>query len=93
MTAVSSGTPLILSLLSLVVSLVVGVGGVLMARENLQRQIQVAARETWMREFRKHAVAFISSFAALRDHERTHAALDPEREKRHAELNDALLIP
>jgi hypothetical protein len=86
----ASGTPLILSILSLVVSLVVGVGAVLMARANLQRQIQVASREAWKREFRERAVAFVSSFSALRDYERTHAIHDPER---HAELDDALLTP
>jgi hypothetical protein len=66
MTASSAGTPLILSILSLVVSLVVGVGAVLMARANLQRQIQVAAREAWMREFRERVAQFLT--AIMNDH-------------------------
>ena len=47
------GTPLILSVLSLMVSLVVGGGAVLMARANLQRQIRAASREAWMRDIEK----------------------------------------
>jgi hypothetical protein len=56
----ASGTSLVLSVLSLVVSLVVGVGALLMARANLQRQIQVTAREAWMREFREKVSAFLT---------------------------------
>jgi hypothetical protein len=66
MTAAPSGTPLILSVLSLVVSLVVGIGAVLMARANLQRQIQAAAREAWMREFRENVALLLTSENATR---------------------------
>ena len=64
MTAASSGTPLILSVLALVLALVSAVGSiaaVLMARANVQRQIKVAAREAWLREFREQAAQFLTS--------------------------------
>ena len=32
----------------------------LMARANLQRQIQAAAREAWMREFREQVALFLT---------------------------------
>jgi hypothetical protein len=67
MTAASPGTPLILSILSLVVSLVVGGGAVLMARANLQRQIQAAAREAWMREFREKVSILSAAKQALEE--------------------------
>lgn len=54
-----SPAPLILSVLSLVVSVVVGIGALLVARANLHRQIQVAAREAWMREFREKVSVFL----------------------------------
>ena len=89
----ASGTPLILSILSLVVSLVVGIGAVLMARANLQRQIQVTAREAWMREFREQVAALLSAYASYREHVRTHTTDDPDKERRLAEINDEMLTP
>ena len=88
-----TGTPLILSILSLVVSLVVGVGAVLMARANLQRQIQVAAREAWMREFREKVAVLLASARLLeREHARGGPFVrpglggDPEKERRLADI-------
>ena len=37
--------------------------GPLVARANTQRQIQVTAREAWMREFREHVAQFIAGTA------------------------------
>jgi hypothetical protein len=89
MTATSpSGTPLILSILALVVSLVVGIGAVLMARANVQRQIQVTTREAWMREFREQVAGFLDHFEVYQKRSNwlscsnTATTLD---EKRHAD--------
>jgi hypothetical protein len=57
MIATASGTPLVISVLALGVSL----AAVLVARANLQRQLQVAAREAWMREFREQVAQFLTS--------------------------------
>ena len=62
-----AGTPLILIVLSLGISFLAAMGSiaaVLMARANLQRQIQVAARETWIREFREQVVTLMAAKAA-----------------------------
>ena len=74
MTAASpAGTPLILIVLALCISFLSAVGSiaaVLMARANLLRQIQVTAREGWMREFRKQVAEFCGLEVARRKHER-----------------------
>jgi len=60
----ASGTPLILSVLAVGISFLSALGSiaaVLMARANLQRQIVVAAREAWMREFREQAAQHLTS--------------------------------
>lgn len=71
MTAASpAGTPLIISFLALDVSFLSAVGWIattIMARVNLQRQIQVASREAWMREFREQVAAILSGHAAFRE--------------------------
>jgi ABC-type sugar transport system permease subunit len=85
----AAGPFLVLSVLSLVVSLVVGVGAVLMARANLQRQIQVAAREAWMREFREQVAALLTSFAAIEDDMKDFLSERGRDEKRHAEIESA----
>jgi hypothetical protein len=68
MTAASpAGTPLFISELSLVISLLAAVGWIataFMARLNLQRQIQVASREAWMREFRERVAQFVASIVS-----------------------------
>jgi hypothetical protein len=50
------GTPLTLSVLSLVMAIL----AVLVARSNVQRQIQVTAREAWMHEFREQVATALS---------------------------------
>jgi hypothetical protein len=84
MTAASSptGTPLFISELSLVISLLAAVGWIataLMARVNLQRQIQVAAREAWMREFREQIAAFLAHDGAIEGLAINRAAYSDER--------------
>jgi hypothetical protein len=60
MTATSpSGTPLIISILSLVVAIL----AVFVARSNVQRQIQVTAREAWIREFREQVATLLANGA------------------------------
>jgi hypothetical protein len=79
----------LLSILSLVVSLL----AVLVARENMRRQLKVAAQETWVREFRSQVADLISRSDALRNYGITinhTTGGDPEKEKRLAELHDAL---
>jgi hypothetical protein len=89
-TASSAGTPLILSVLALGIAFLSTVGSiaaVLMARANLHRQIQVASREAWMREFREQVAVFFSAFASMRNH----VAMTPpapEKDKRLVELRD-----
>jgi hypothetical protein len=61
MTAASSGTPLTISVLALVVAILAVFFGPLIARANVQRQIQVASREAWMREFREQVAQFLTS--------------------------------
>jgi hypothetical protein len=67
--------------------------GPLVARANVQRQIQATSQESWMREFRQQVVALICAQAALRDHARRHTNyVDPSLsrdEKRQAEIRVA----
>jgi hypothetical protein len=89
MTAASSGTPLILSVLALVLALVSTVGSIaamLMARANVQWQTAVAARETWMREFREQVAALLASQDALGQHSDN---TGPEVPQRNAEIKHA----
>ena len=65
-------------ILSLAATILAVFFGPLIARANVQRQLQAAAREAWMREFREQVVALLTSFAAFRDHVRTHSnCVDP----------------
>jgi hypothetical protein len=93
MTAASpSGTPLIIVVLALCVSFLSAMGSiaaVLVARANLQRQIQATAREAWMREFREQVAAFLSAAQVLKLHVASHTGA-PEAEKIPAELRDAM---
>jgi hypothetical protein len=57
-------TATILAVLSLVVSLVVGIGAWVVALANVQRQLQVAAREAWRREFREKVAVLLASDCA-----------------------------
>ena len=55
-----------LVVLPIVISFLAAVGSiaaVLMSRANLKRQLQVAAQEAWMREFRQHAAAAAQGLA------------------------------
>jgi hypothetical protein len=54
-----------ISVLSLVVAILAVFFGPLIARANVQRQLQVAAREAWMREFREQVAAMLTSSQAL----------------------------
>jgi hypothetical protein len=49
-----------------VLSLVVAGLAVFVARTNVQRQLQVTARETWMRELREQSTIFLARLQALR---------------------------
>ena len=89
MTAASSGTPLILSLLALVLALVSTVGSIaamLMARANVRWQTAVAARETWKREFREQVAALLASQDALAQHSEN---IGPEVPQGDAEIKHA----
>jgi hypothetical protein len=55
--ATPTGTPLIIPVLSIIVAIL----AVLVALVNAQRQLQVAAREAWMREFREHVSQILSA--------------------------------
>ena len=70
MTATSyAGAPLIIAVLALGVSFLSAIGSiaaVLVARANLQRQIQATGREAWMREFREQVAVLLSAAGALR---------------------------
>jgi hypothetical protein len=68
-----------------VLSLMVAILAVFVARSNVQRQIQVTAREAWMREFREQVAAFLNCAATLDYHARN----PPPDEQRMAAL-DAL---
>ena len=76
MTAASpSGTPLIIAVLALGASFLSAIGSiaaVLVARANVQRQLQVAAREAWRREFREQAAAFLAAAQVLELHVESH---------------------
>ena len=65
MTATSSGgTPLIIAVLALGISSLSAIGSiaaVLVARANMQRQIQATAREAWMREFRERVATLLAN--------------------------------
>ena len=69
MTAASSaGTPLILVVLSLGISFLAAIGSiaaVLMTRANVLWQIQVAAREAWMREFREQVATIMAHYVRV----------------------------
>jgi hypothetical protein len=61
----------------------VAILAVLVARANVQRQLQAAAREAWMREFREQVAQFLASLnAEPRQRELApgcdHPAVDPE---------------
>jgi hypothetical protein len=69
MTAASpAGTPLILVVLSLGISFLAAVGSiaaVLMTRANVRWQIQVAAREAWMRELREQVATIMAHYVTV----------------------------
>jgi hypothetical protein len=97
MTNTASGTPLILSFLALGISFLSAVGSiaaVLMARANLQRQLQVTVRQTWMRDFREQVAQFMAWHRALKLRQMHHGSLPPgDREKnaRQTEIQDGML--
>jgi hypothetical protein len=80
-----------ISVLSLVVAILAVFFGPLIARANVQRQIAVAVREAWMREFRGQVALFLARMQALARHARTRRVDDRESDERLAELNDELL--
>jgi hypothetical protein len=45
-----------------------------------------------MREFREQVAALFTNYAAFREHARSHTTGDPEKEKRLAEINDAMTL-
>jgi hypothetical protein len=77
-----------ITVLSLVVAILAVFVGPLVAWAVARQQIAVAARETWMREFRENVAAFLTGYAAFREHIRSHTTGDPEKERRFAEIND-----
>jgi hypothetical protein len=77
-----------ITVLSLVVAILAVFIGPLVAWAVARQQIAVAARETWMREFRENVAAFLTGYAAFREHIRSHTPGDPEKERRLAEIND-----
>jgi hypothetical protein len=76
--------------LALVVAILAVFFGPLVARANTQRQIRATARETWIREFREQVAKLLSSDAALRKHATSHTTGDHEKERRLAEITDAM---
>jgi hypothetical protein len=77
-TASPGGTPLIVSVLSLVVAILAVFFGPLIARANVQRQIRVTAREAWLREFREQVAALLSDDIALKEQAKGQTTGDPE---------------
>ena len=72
-TTSSAGTPLIIAVLALCVSFLSAMGSiaaVLVARANLQQQIQATAREAWRRELRQQAAELLRVDLALRSYNR-----------------------
>jgi hypothetical protein len=82
-----------ISFLSLVVAILAVFFGPLVAWAVARQQIAVAARETWMHEFRENVAAFLSGYAAFREHIKSHTTGDPEKERRLAEIGDATNPP
>jgi hypothetical protein len=89
-TVVTQSTSIV-PVLALVVTVLVALVAPLTTWLVAQRQIGVTAREAWMREFREQLAALLSIMAVHRDHMRTHSSEDPEKVKRLAEINDAML--
>jgi hypothetical protein len=89
MTATSTTeTPIIIPILALVVAILAVFFGPIIGRANVQRQIRVATREAWIREFREQVARLLARIQALR-----HLAGNPESPegaKRRDELHDAL---
>ena len=67
----------VVPVLSLVVAILAVFFGPLIARANTQRQLQVAAREAWMREFREQVAALLNRSGVLIAEGST-APFDPE---------------
>lgn len=86
MTATSH--PSLIPILSLVVAILAVFFGPLVARANVQRQIEVAAREAWMREFREKAAQVVAWWDAFELLKRADKANDAAM----AERLDALLL-
>lgn len=80
----------IISVLSLFITFLVAFIAPLIAWAVARQQINVAAREAWLREFRNQVAAFLAADASLRRHAPTHTTGDPEKEQRLAAINDAL---
>lgn len=76
--------------LSLLVAALAVFFGPLVTWTVARKQITVATREAWMREFREQVAALLTSTASFRDHVRTHSTDDPKDEQRLAEINDEL---
>jgi hypothetical protein len=70
--------------LSLLVAALAVFFGPLVTWTVARKQITVATREAWMREFREQVAALLTSTASFRDHVRTHSTDDPKDEQRLA---------
>jgi hypothetical protein len=85
-----------ISVLSLVVAALAVFFGPVVAWANVQRQIQVAAREAWMREFREQVAAFRDSFEAFVLAKPDEEAKSPEArlqlDKEHREMRHHYMV-
>jgi hypothetical protein len=93
MTPPSSQSTSIIAILSLLVTILAVFVGPLMTWTIARRQIEVAAREAWMREFREKVAAFIYAYDNFLIHIRTHTTGDTEKEKQLADINNAQRLP
>jgi hypothetical protein len=73
-------------------SLGVAALAVFVARTNVQSQLQVTARETWMREFRQQVAAMRTSRQALGRQSPKDTTDDPEQERRREALFDSYYL-
>jgi hypothetical protein len=73
-------------------SLGVAALAVFVARTNVQSQLQVTARETWMRDFRQQVAAMRTSRQALGRQSPKDTTDDPEQERRREALFDSYYL-
>lgn len=82
-----------IAVLSLAVAILAVFLGPVVAWAIAQRQIAIAARETWLREFREKVAALLSAYDSFVIHAAKHTSGNVEDERRLTELNDKQRLP